>query len=107
MVDYLYYKKDYRGAIFCEKSEFERYEIRARVYINSAINTPVESAGEAANYCICAVAEQLYREAERGGVKSESLDGYSVTYSGEKNKELYAILRMCLPAELLFKGVSR
>ncbi len=105
MVDYLYYKKDYRGSVFCEKNEFERFEIRARRYINSVINSPVEEAGESAFYCICAVAEQLYKEEGRSNIKAESLEGYSVTYTGEANKQLYAILRMCLPSELLFKGV--
>lgn len=105
MVDYLYYKKDYRGAVFCEKNEFERFEIRARLYINSVINSRVEDAGESAYYCICAVAEQLYKEEGRNNLKAESLDGYSVTYAGGADKQMYAILRMCLPSELLFKGV--
>ena len=107
MVDYLYYKKEYLGKVFCEKTEFERYEILARRYINSVINSKAEDAGEGIFYCICAVAEQLFLNAEKAGIKSENLDGYSVTYSGDERKKLYEILRICLPAELLFKGVAR
>lgn len=105
MVDYLYYKKDYRGTVFCEKTEFERYEKRALHYINSVICGDIKNAEESAYYCICAVAEELCRTENSQNIKSESIDGYSVTYSADRNKQLYGILRMYLPAELLFKGV--
>ncbi len=42
---------------------------------------PSEAQFDAVRMCLCAVAELIYLAAQTGGKKSESIDGYSVTFS--------------------------
>ena len=46
--------------------------------------------------CICALAEQLSRFEDTKNIKSESVDGYSVTYSDNLNKTLRETLKIYL-----------
>ena len=55
--------------------------------------------------CICALAEQLSRFEDTKNIKSESVDGYSVTYSDNLNKTLRETLKIYLPKELLYRGI--
>lgn len=58
--------------------------------------------------CACEVAEKLYLAEKSGNVKSESIDGYSVTYSdSEPTKNLKTIIIMHLAdTGLLYAGVE-
>ena len=105
MTDYLYYKKNYKGADINDKDEFERYAKMAVGYINSVINTDLEYKEEDISDCVCVLAERFYRSGDLGNIKSESVDGYSVTYSSDFGKELYEILKLYLPKELLYRGI--
>lgn len=105
MTDYLYYKKNYKGKIIKDKSEFERCEKLADRYIKSVINSDIEYKEEDISDCICALSEQFYEHEDSKNIKSETVDGYSITYSGNYNKSLYDTLRIYLPKELLYRGI--
>lgn len=105
MTDYLYYKKNYKGTVINDKAEFEKHEKRAVQYVKSVINTEAEYDETELYDCICAIAEQLCENGEFRNVKSETTDGYSVTYSDSFKKHLYELLRLYLPKELLYRGI--
>ena len=105
MVDYLYYKKTYQGIVINEKEDFERCEKLAVLYIKSVIAKNSQYDEEELWDCVCAVAEQIYENKDTKNIKSETVDGYSVTYTGDFNKYLYEILKIYLPPELLYRGI--
>ncbi len=105
MINYLYYKKDYGGKVITNKEEFERYKNQAELYIKLAINSQEKYSEEDIGHGICAIAEKIYEKGDLGNIKSESVDGYSVTYSGDFRKELYETLKLYLPPRLLYRGI--
>ncbi len=105
MTDYLYYKNTYKGTYFCEKSQFERFERLAEKYIKSQINEDAEYEPSELFDSICAVAEALSENHGAQNIKSESVDGYSVTYSEDFSKNLLNILKLYLPKKLLYRGI--
>ena len=105
MTDYLYYKKDYNGKIIADREDFERCEKVACRYMQSVINPDAEYSEDDVRDCICALCEELYKNEDTANIKSETVDGYSVTYSGNSRKELYEVLKLYLPKELLYRGV--
>jgi len=107
MIDYLYYKKNYNGKIITNKSEFERFEKLSVRYIKSVINSDAEYKEEDIYDCICAVAEEMYESNDSQNIKSETVDGYSVTYADKHAKSLYEILKLYLPKELLYRGIGK
>lgn len=102
MADYLYYKKNYKGNIINDREDFARSAALAERYIASVADG--YAGCEAAEDCICAVAEQLFENGSLRGVKSETADGCGVTYSESFKKHLYGVLRLYLPSELLYRG---
>ena len=105
MIDYLYYKITYKGTIFNNEAEFEKYEKLAERYIKSQMNDSVEYEPSELYDCIIAVAETLYENNGALNLKSESVDGYSVTYSSDFSKNLLNILKLYLPKKLLYRGI--
>ncbi len=105
MTDYLYYKKNYKGDVINDKTDFEKYEKRAAQFVRSVINTEAQYDENELYDCICAIAEQLCENGEFRSIKSETTDGYSVTYSDSLKKHLYELLRLYLPKELLYRGL--
>lgn len=105
MIDYLYYKLTYKGTIFSDESEFEKYEKLADKYIKSQINDSVEYDPSELYDCVLAVAEALHESSGALNLKSESVDGYSVTYSSDFSKNLLNILKLYLPKKLLYRGI--
>ena len=105
MTDYLYYKITYKSSCFEDKSVFLKYEKLAEKYIKSQINEDAEYEPQELYDAICAIAEALYENHSSLNLKSESVDGYSVTYSGDFSKNLYNILKLYLPKKLLFRGI--
>ena len=105
MIDYLYYKLTYKGTIFNNEPEFERFEKLAEKYIKSQINDSVEYDPQELYDCIIAVAEALYENNGALNLKAESVDGYSVTYSSDFSKNLSDILKLYLPKQLLYRGI--
>ena len=105
MTDFSYYKKNFKGNVITDASEFEKYSKLALLHIKVAINSDVQYKEEDIADCVCALAEQLSRFEDTKNIKSESVDGYSVTYSDNLSKSLRETLKIYLPKELLYRGI--
>ena len=105
MTDFSYYKKNFKGNVITDASLFEKYSKLALLHIKVAVNSDIKYKEDEIADCICALAEQLSRFEDTKNIKSESVDGYSVTYSDNLNKTLRETLKIYLPKELLYRGI--
>lgn len=90
--------------------DFNVYVSRAKNFLNGVfLETEPEGAEDKVKYAICAVAEELCSHGERGNVKSETIDGYSVTFDSQDkiNKRLMEIASLYLgDCGMAFLGVE-
>lgn len=89
--DYAYYKDSFGGALTAE--EFNRYARKAERFLNYVIMGKISDVTEPVKNAVCAAAEAVteIRESVQNipqGIKSESTDGYSVTYNNYNAEEL-------------------
>ncbi len=110
-VSYGYYFNDYSmgHSPVLDEERFEVYEARARQFLKSLSVSEIPRDNlDDVFACICALAEELYSQKD-SKVKSESVDGYSVTFAADKNaqKDLYAIANLYLGhLGILYAGVK-
>lgn len=114
-VDYEYYKESYFGSKIPEKA-FPKYEMQAEAFLHRITFGRVKRLPEIPDEvmkAICAMAEVNYQEDKKTpGAKSETIDGYSVTFadtgSSVRDAEMYQEAKNFLSdTGLLFKGRSR
>lgn len=114
-VDYEYYKESFVGSKI-SKTAFPKYEARAEAHLHRITFGRVKSLLEIPDEvkkAICAMAEINYQEDKKTlGIRSENIDGYSVSYgdftSETKNAELYSAAKDYLSdTGLLYRGRSR
>ena len=110
-VSYDYYFTVYNGGaegtipsesfdLFCRKAT---EEVALRI-----CTEPGEAHKSSVCLAICEIAELIYSLSKRDSVKSENIDGYSVTYTESSSalSRIYAILQKHLAKSgLLFRGV--
>lgn len=106
-VDWQFYLDDYAGRVIRDEATFNGLSRRASLYLDSVtfgrlrhgwpITTDVKAACCLLSEKIQEQDELVAQDTSGGYIKSESLDGYSVTYGDSEdrrqafNKELYAI----------------
>lgn len=114
-VDYEYYVKAFLGTAIPESS-FPALEKKAEAFLNRITFGRVKRLPEIPNEvkdAICAMAEYNFREDKKTpGVRSENIDGYSVSYGDStetsRNAELYSVAKNYLSdTGLLHRGRSR
>ena len=114
-VDYEYYKESFFGSKI-SKAAFFRYEMQAEDYLHRITFGQVKKLPEIPDEvkkAICAMAEVRCREDKKmPGVRSENIDGYSVSYgdstSETRDAELYSAAKNYLSGTgLLYRGRSR
>lgn len=114
-VDYEYYVKAFLGTAIPESS-FPALEKKAEAFLHRITFGRVKRLPEIPNEvkdAICAMAEHNFREDKKTpGVKSENIDGYSVSYGDStetsRNNELYSVAKNYLSdTGLLCRGRSR
>ncbi len=108
MVDLFFYDKFCGGELKIPASEFPKWERcaeRELLYITGGKSA--NSDDERLKTCICEMAEILYAKENLGGVLSESIDGYSVSYAKNDIKSaLYDVAkRHLLGTDFLYRGV--
>lgn len=109
MVDAAYYLDQYlsgRKAVV-PIAEFVYYERRAEAELSALTMRKIERTEITNNIknCVCEVMEYLFNLDQRGDIKSENNDGYSVTFTDEtKSERILAIARIYLPHKLLYRG---
>lgn len=84
-VDYRYYQNVYHGKIV-KADEFQTAEIEAEAFVNAITFgriSKLDPVPDCVKLAICSVIEVLhqYIESHQSQIKSESNDGYSVTYA--------------------------
>lgn len=97
-VDYSYYSGEYGGTL--SESDFVKSEKRAEVYLKNITHGKLtaENAGEYENVkdCICEMADAVfsYSEKTEKEKKSETTDGYSVSYVTERKDGVDSVSAM-------------
>lgn len=118
-VDYKYYSTSFSSPPLIPEEEFGIIELKVSRFLDYITCNNVKVVTEQVKNAVCAASEALYEvhklyEKYLPGIKSESTDGYSVTYAdfdigkfkGEENEAMYkAILRELAGTGLLFRGV--
>ncbi len=93
------------------QNEFSFYARLADEEISSECTCDIPEAHEdALKLCMCEVAEALYLAEKHGNVKSENIDGYSVTYGERpalKREVQRIILKHLASTGALYKGVEK
>ena len=115
--DYAFYTDKYLGRIIPNENDFAYYALRASEIIDSKTFGRINEITPAVQLACCAAADELYSDASAkakaaGGVSSESVDGYSVSYraydtEAEKAAEKrvnVAIKRYLGGTGLMFRG---
>lgn len=121
IVDYNYYVGEYGGNTVPEE-EFSKSEKKAEAYLKNITHGKLtaENVSEYENVkdCICEMAETVFQYSpEKKEKKSESIDGYSVSYVTETTdgdnsvtamkRKLYSIAKYwLLNTGLLYHGVE-
>lgn len=99
---------------YCQNSDhlidnqsFALYERKAEVVLNHLTAGRIDDITDDIKYCICEIAEYIYQNKDNENIISESNDGYTVTYAGERFQydKIYAIAKKYLfSTELLYRG---
>jgi hypothetical protein len=113
-VTYEYYKSGFLGNAIPSEADFNRLCLRAGSFIDCVTFGRLDLAAwqevvdeTALKNAVCAVCDALYAQAGREGIKSESNDGYSVTYTDDScAKNMLLAARQFLPAEVFYKGAD-
>jgi hypothetical protein len=86
---------------------FERYAVRASVYMDGVTQNRITEVTENIKLCCIELAVEMYKQSQSGGVKqSENIGGYGYTLANPKSADstLYAVCKLWLPPELLYRG---
>ncbi|MGN0610057.1 MAG: DnaT-like ssDNA-binding protein [Oscillospiraceae bacterium] len=115
--DYAFYTDKYLGRAIPNENDFAYYALRASEIIDSKTFGRIDEITPAVRMACCAAADELYSDASArakaaGGVSSESVDGYSVSYrayntESEKaaKKRVNAAIKLYLGGTgLMFRG---
>ena len=83
--DYAFYSGEYLGRVITSEKDFAYYALRASEIIDSKTFGRIGEITPAVKMACCAAADELYSDASAkakaaGGISSESVDGYSVSY---------------------------
>lgn len=104
ITNYDYYITKYLGEEIQSETEFGRLAKIAERYIRRFTAERTLEVTDDLQDAVCAVCEILQQNA--GDVSAENVDGYSVTYQDKTlAKKIEEILRLYLPAALLYRGV--
>ncbi len=104
MVDYDYYIKEYDGQKIQSEELFSGLEKISEKYVMKATDNrgTINEIGEA----ICAVCDILFDVNGSEGIKSESIDGVSISYENSRTKMLiHNAMKLFLPSRLLYRGI--
>lgn len=104
MVDFDYYLREYNGQKINSDEVFNALSKIASKYVLKATDNrgTVKEIGEA----VCAVTDVLFDVNDSNGIKSESVDGFSVSYEDKRAEKLiHNALKLYLPSRLLYRGI--
>ena len=103
MVNYGFYLSDFSGSSIPQE-DFDYYAKRAFDRVLAYTLNRAEEDCEETYLAVCAVADLMYETEGRCGLASESVDGYSASYS-DISSLLYSAAQMYIPSSLFYRGV--
>lgn len=91
--DYNYYLLDWVGSEIPTPEEYFQYASKAQIYLNYVTSHRISDVTTNVKNALCAATEELYKSVKAVenipiGVKSESNDGVSVTYTERSRNQL-------------------
>lgn len=103
IANYQYYKDTYRGSYFKTEDDFNKAEKRVEMELKNYIDITAETYTEDEKMCCCSLSDiiGIYYETDEKtikGINSESVSGYSVSYSS--TAESYLNFRNKIKAEI-------
>lgn len=109
-IGYGYYHNDYSEyEPLLDSNEFALCEVQARKFLRGLCTSSIpEEYVDDYFSCVCAIAEKIHTQ-KPANVKSESIDGYSVTYAEDSScqKELYkTAIHYLGNSGVLYQGVE-
>jgi len=87
LIDYSYYKEVYCGSL--EATEFLKVYPRAVAYFYGATRGRVKTAETNVCFALCELCDIFYEDISHDNIKSESCDGYSISY--KENANMYSL----------------
>lgn len=110
--DYTYYTEAFGGTRLSQQ-EFDSCCEKAQSYIDYiTLGRAANNLGSSVKNALCAAAEEICKGGFGSGIKSESTDGYSVTYSDSFSQKseisrIFDAIRIYLePTGLLYRGMN-
>ncbi len=82
-IDYAYYKEVYCGSL--TEEEFSKVYPKALAYLLGATRNRVKSSDTPVCFALCELCDIFAENQSHDMIKSESCDGYSITYSETLN----------------------
>jgi len=110
LTDLVFYIENYGGERKIPASLFSLWGKRAEAVLIHITDGKIKGQEnlECVRFCICEIAEFLYKQENTSGIKSENNDGYSVSYQERDiKKEILKIAETYLgETDLLYRGVD-
>lgn len=103
--DFTYYTDVFHGKKIPDSDSFLSVAAGAGAALDRLTFGRLTESTPGAADALCAVCEVIYTRLHREGIKSESVDGYSVTYCDEGlSRNLRQTVRLYLEPALLYRG---
>lgn len=90
------------------EEKFNHIKKKAEIYVNYILAGKTLPDISESKDALCAVCDLIYNENERGGIKSENTDGYSVTFESESDflSRVYDEIKAYLAnTGILYRGI--
>ncbi len=95
-------KMSFGQMVALSPDNFEKYIKKAKIFLESILAEDAsKSCGNDIKRCLYAIAEEIFKEEKQGSIKSENIDGYSVTFRDQSPAG-----RRILKTALLYLGKS-
>lgn len=105
MTDYNYYITQFDGRKIKNEEMFSSLVDKAYRYVKKVVTDKAKDSD--INDAVCAVCDFLSENDTDSFIKSESVDGVSISYeNSELNKKLYNIIKLYAPSRLLYRGLK-
>ncbi len=108
LCDFSFYQEQYKGHL--PEQEFIRFSQRAQAFLAFATKGKSEELPAAQNMkmALCAVTDEMAKEAKNGALLSEKAGEYAVTYrDGTKQADGYRSAALYLEDGVLFRGCGQ
>ncbi len=103
-MDYGYYKSAFGDSVKLPEALFPRFLELALLELSGVLTKIPEERDDNFNMCVLEIAELLYEESRRDGIKSEDNEGYRVSYEKRERAVLKIAKRRLLKTGLLYRG---